>query len=197
MRALEMLNYLGAIDDDGNMTAVSGLTACCVCGGGATCVRVRLCRSHGKHSRGRHAALLALTRGVCWIWTYDPRFVDYVDPIPPEINFKFLGSMPSGSGSRIQCMQAVPPALQPPPKPVITIVKGTNWTLGQVLPGKPPPEPSTPMNPLSPVHVPRCLRCLRCLPAPPSGRQVGNTMAEFPLDPQLAKMMVAAPEFRC
>lgn len=27
--------------------------------------------------------------------------------------------------------------------------------------------------------------------------QVGTTMAEFPLDPQLAKMMVASPEFNC
>ena len=27
--------------------------------------------------------------------------------------------------------------------------------------------------------------------------QVGDTMSEFPLDPQLAKMMVAAPEFKC
>ena len=27
--------------------------------------------------------------------------------------------------------------------------------------------------------------------------QVGATMAEFPLDPQLAKMIVAAPEFKC
>lgn len=27
--------------------------------------------------------------------------------------------------------------------------------------------------------------------------QVGQTMSEFPLDPQLAKMLVASPEFRC
>jgi HrpA-like RNA helicase len=27
--------------------------------------------------------------------------------------------------------------------------------------------------------------------------QVGQLMAEFPLDPQLAKMMVAAPQFKC
>jgi pre-mRNA-splicing factor ATP-dependent RNA helicase DHX15/PRP43 len=27
--------------------------------------------------------------------------------------------------------------------------------------------------------------------------QVGALMAEFPLDPQLAKMMVAAPQFKC
>ena len=26
---------------------------------------------------------------------------------------------------------------------------------------------------------------------------IGSTMAEFPLDPQLAKMIVAAPEFKC
>ncbi len=38
------------------------------------------------------------------------------------------------------------------------------------------------------------------LPEPPPAcpsRQVGRTMSEFPLDPQLAKMLVAAPEFRC
>lgn len=29
-----------------------------------------------------------------------------------------------------------------------------------------------------------------------SNKQVGNTMSEFPLDPQLAKMLVASPEFR-
>lgn len=29
------------------------------------------------------------------------------------------------------------------------------------------------------------------------GRQVGTVMAEFPLDPQLSKMIVAAPEFKC
>jgi hypothetical protein len=28
-------------------------------------------------------------------------------------------------------------------------------------------------------------------------QQVGTIMSEFPLDPQLAKMLVASPEFRC
>jgi pre-mRNA-splicing factor ATP-dependent RNA helicase DHX15/PRP43 len=27
--------------------------------------------------------------------------------------------------------------------------------------------------------------------------QVGSMMSEFPLDPQLAKMLVAAPDFKC
>jgi HrpA-like RNA helicase len=31
----------------------------------------------------------------------------------------------------------------------------------------------------------------------PHPLQVGQLMAEFPLDPQLAKMMVAAPQFKC
>ena len=36
--------------------------------------------------------------------------------------------------------------------------------------------------------------CGWCLAA--GALQVGNIMAEFPLDPQLAKMMVASPEFK-
>lgn len=35
------------------------------------------------------------------------------------------------------------------------------------------------------------------LPLASAGLQIGTVMAEFPLDPQLAKMMVAAPEFGC
>lgn len=38
------------------------------------------------------------------------------------------------------------------------------------------------------------LRTLSC--SLPSPAQVGTIMAEYPLDPQLAKMVVASPEFR-
>lgn len=38
------------------------------------------------------------------------------------------------------------------------------------------------------------LRMLSCLRSP--NPQVGSIMAEYPLDPQLAKMVVASPEYR-
>lgn len=39
--------------------------------------------------------------------------------------------------------------------------------------------------------------CCRVCVVSCSPSQVGQLMAEFPLDPQLAKMMVAAPQFKC
>ena len=38
--------------------------------------------------------------------------------------------------------------------------------------------------------------CLTCSSMAAPLSQVGTMMAEFPLDPQLAKMMVTAPEYR-
>ena len=38
--------------------------------------------------------------------------------------------------------------------------------------------------------------CLTCGSLAAALAQVGTMMAEFPLDPQLAKMMVTAPEYR-
>jgi HrpA-like RNA helicase len=49
-------------------------------------------------------------------------------------------------------------------------------------------------------HQPSCAPQLTTAPPPQTSQttpQVGEQMAEFPLDPQLAKMLVAAPEFRC
>ena len=56
------------------------------------------------------------------------------------------------------------------------------------------------MDPPAPETLMRALELLNYLGAlDDEGEltQVGAIMAEFPLDPQLAKMMVAAPQFRC
>lgn len=56
------------------------------------------------------------------------------------------------------------------------------------------------MDPPAPETLMRALELLNYLGAlDDEGEltQVGTIMAEFPLDPQLAKMMVAAPQFRC
>eukprot|EP01025_Chloroclados_australasicus_P055757 TRINITY_DN6830_c0_g1_i3.p1 TRINITY_DN6830_c0_g1~~TRINITY_DN6830_c0_g1_i3.p1 ORF type:complete len:736 (+),score=89.37 TRINITY_DN6830_c0_g1_i3:2-2209(+) len=56
------------------------------------------------------------------------------------------------------------------------------------------------MDPPAPETLMRALELLNYLGAIDDDgnmTEVGNIMAEFPLDPQLAKMMVASPEFRC
>lgn len=56
------------------------------------------------------------------------------------------------------------------------------------------------MDPPAPETLMRALEMLNYLGAIDDDGNltaVGTTMAEFPLDPQLAKMMVAAPEFKC
>lgn len=56
------------------------------------------------------------------------------------------------------------------------------------------------MDPPAPETLMRALELLNYLGAiDDEGNltEVGNVMAEFPLDPQLAKMLVASPEFRC
>ncbi|KAK9866336.1 hypothetical protein WJX84_010224 [Apatococcus fuscideae] len=56
------------------------------------------------------------------------------------------------------------------------------------------------MDPPAPETLMRALELLNYMGALDDNgemTQVGTTMAEFPLDPQLAKMLVAAPEFRC
>ncbi|KAK9817919.1 hypothetical protein WJX72_004309 [[Myrmecia] bisecta] len=56
------------------------------------------------------------------------------------------------------------------------------------------------MDPPAPETLMRALELLNYLGALDDNgnmTEVGNIMAEFPLDPQLAKMMVAAPEYRC
>eukprot|EP00878_Enallax_costatus_P017824 GHUV01018730.1.p1 GENE.GHUV01018730.1~~GHUV01018730.1.p1 ORF type:complete len:646 (+),score=218.95 GHUV01018730.1:558-2495(+) len=56
------------------------------------------------------------------------------------------------------------------------------------------------MDPPAPETLMRALELLNYLGAIDDEGQlteVGTTMAEFPLDPQLAKMLVAAPEFNC
>lgn len=56
------------------------------------------------------------------------------------------------------------------------------------------------MDPPAPETLMRALELLNYLGAiDDEGNltEVGNIMAEFPLDPQLAKMLVASPEFRC
>lgn len=98
MRALELLNYLGALDDEGNMTQVPIVLA-----------RVWCCGAVG--------ASPACPRSA----GHSPAQATTLTPLPP------------------------PPLLSPPP------------------------------------HL----------------LQVGSVMAEFPLDPQLSKMIVAAPEFKC
>ena len=61
-----------------------------------------------------------------------------------------------------------------------------------------------PQRAASPCRAPRAPRAAAPTPQPPPpnhppppSRQVGSVMAEFPLDPQLSKMIVAAPEFKC
>lgn len=56
------------------------------------------------------------------------------------------------------------------------------------------------MDPPAPETLMRALELLNYLGALDDDgnlTQVGTIMAEFPLDPQLSKMLVAAPEFRC
>ncbi|KAJ9508751.1 hypothetical protein QJQ45_028061 [Haematococcus lacustris] len=56
------------------------------------------------------------------------------------------------------------------------------------------------MDPPAPETLMRALELLNYMGAIDDDGNltpVGNTMSEFPLDPQLAKMLVAAPEFRC
>eukprot|EP00882_Tetradesmus_deserticola_P033921 GHRQ01038793.1.p1 GENE.GHRQ01038793.1~~GHRQ01038793.1.p1 ORF type:complete len:249 (+),score=87.18 GHRQ01038793.1:1152-1898(+) len=56
------------------------------------------------------------------------------------------------------------------------------------------------MDPPAPETLMRALELLNYLGAIDDDgnlTEVGTTMAEFPLDPQLAKMMVASPEFGC
>ncbi|KAG1671776.1 hypothetical protein FOA52_000153 [Chlamydomonas sp. UWO 241] len=56
------------------------------------------------------------------------------------------------------------------------------------------------MDPPAPETLMRALELLNYLGAIDDDgelTQVGATMSEFPLDPQLAKMLVASPEFRC
>lgn len=56
------------------------------------------------------------------------------------------------------------------------------------------------MDPPAPETLMRALEMLNYLGAIDDDGEltpVGTTMSEFPLDPQLAKMLVAAPEFRC
>ncbi|KAG2448332.1 hypothetical protein HYH02_006914 [Chlamydomonas schloesseri] len=56
------------------------------------------------------------------------------------------------------------------------------------------------MDPPAPETLMRALELLNYLGAMDDDGNltpVGNIMSEFPLDPQLAKMLVASPEFRC
>lgn len=56
------------------------------------------------------------------------------------------------------------------------------------------------MDPPAPETLMRALELLNYMGAIDDDgnmTEVGSIMAEFPLDPQLAKMLVASPEFRC
>ena len=54
-----------------------------------------------------------------------------------------------------------------------------------------PPAPETIMRALELLHYLAALDDNACL------TDLGSIMAEFPLDPQMAKMLIASPEFRC
>lgn len=126
MRALELLNYLGALDDEGNMTEVGALCGAVLCCAGWDRVR------HGGRPAGGCVGQTACRAGV--------RATAWRLPLPP----RWLGAADAPNH-----------------------IRHTSST--QPLP--------------------------TCHSLPPS--QVGSVMAEFPLDPQLSKMIVAAPEFKC
>ena len=113
MRALELLNYLGALDDNGNMTKVIPLLHCL-----------------------------------------------YL-PFPPFLLSNLIPFLYAWTG--------------------LALLSQANWSsyihlsLGKVCIGS--------------AYLNGTLCC-------PPFQQVGETMSEFPLDPQLAKMVVAAAEFR-
>lgn len=136
MRALELLNYLGAIDDDGQMTEVRRV--------------------------GWWGAHILLERSPCGVRAHGvpaPRVDAYVSPLLllfPAATVAGHRAVPPGDSTALACLMRCPPH-----------------------------HTQTPATPDHKHHPP--------LP----NTQVGQLMAEFPLDPQLAKMMVAAPQFKC
>jgi hypothetical protein len=144
MRALELLNYLGAIDDEGELTAVSGRSR----GGG------------GGQQEGSGGARVAAASA-------EPTLQGSSEPVKVACNGSdHLGWHQRRAGRLLSpCMWAC--------HTTATSDAAAWWDAHLSISLSPGP-------------------CAPCLIIP----QIGSVMAEFPLDPQLAKMMVAAPQFK-
>lgn len=136
MRALELLNYLGALDDEGNMTEVGGASRGLMAQGGPWVGAAREQTPGGQ------------------LWSHRPRAGQRA--LPPRLSH----------GQLAQTLAVLPACCR-------TQTKSHPWPPFPAISNPIPSHPFT--NPL----------------------QVGAIMAEFPLDPQLSKMIVAAPEFKC
>ena len=152
MRALELLNYLGGLDDNGNLTEVSP-----ICGLGRFSPVI--------YEVIRHA--LCSLPSICWPWYLRSCAIFHggnwaylllaaqchFDNSSFHHNVRGRGfyTLLSGQACLALAIQRLDVSL--------TLLKTLSCSL-------------------------------------PSPAQVGTIMAEYPLDPQLAKMVVASPEFR-